>query len=604
MSFRQRLTLIFSLTVLLCVVAVAWIVFALARRALEQANDKSSAALVAQFHREFDRQKGEIAHRIESIAASDAVLHIAIASEAENANYGTYLNDARNIAQSQRLDFLEFVDDQGRIISSAQSPAKFGYKADSIPSAIPAQAFLQKQELSEGSALGLVAVRQVESAGKPFYVTGGRKIDKGFLAAIELPAGMRAMFYQDLGSGFQPDNLLDPSGRVQNSALLAPLIQQVQQRGAEENELIHWSRSAADDESVDAIPLTGLDHRVLGIFLVGNSQRSYVELRGHVRSAALIAAGAGLCLAILISGWVSKRVTRPVEQLAATARQVAAGNWEAQAPVTSSDELGELAESFNYMTQELLQQKERLVQTERVAAWRELARRLAHELKNPLFPLQLTVENLLRARTQNPEQFEEVLQESSSTLLAEIANLKTIISRFSEFSKMPHPHFENVQVNDLVQNAVRLFQAQLQMPGNPEIACKLELSTLPPLPADPDVLHRALSNLILNAMDAMPEGGVLGIRTRPANSGVSIEISDTGGGITPEECERLFTPYYTTKAHGTGLGLAVVQSIISDHGGRIYAHSQPGAGTTFTIELPLHRQGSETEPATGDATAV
>ena len=117
------------------------------------------------------------------------------------------------------------------------------------------------------------------------------------------------------------------------------------------------------------------------------------------------------------------------------------------------------------------------MQTERVAAWRELARRLAHELKNPLFPLQLTVENLVRARQQSPEQFEEVFHESSSTLLAEIANLKNIISRFSEFSKMPQPQFQRVDLNETVRNVARLFQAQLQSPGT--CAHRMQTGTRP-----------------------------------------------------------------------------------------------------------------------------
>src|SRR5437879_13326303 len=112
------------------------------------------------------------------------------------------------------------------------------------------------------------------------------------------------------------------------------------------------------------------------------------------------------------------------------------------------------------MTRELLEQRERLVQTERVAAWRELARRLAHELKNPLFPLQLTVENLLRARQQSPQAFEEMFQESTATLLAEIANLKTIIGRFSEFSKMPQPQLQEVNPNEIMQGVSRLFEAR------------------------------------------------------------------------------------------------------------------------------------------------
>jgi len=249
--------------------------------------------------------------------------------------------------------------------------------------------------------------------------------------------------------------------------------------------------------------------------------------------------------------------------------------------------LGELAESFNRMTRELLAQREHLVQAERVAAWRELARRLAHELKNPLFPLQLTVENLMRARQQSPQQFEEIFQESSATLLAEIANLKAIISRFSEFSRMPQPQLQKIQLNDIALNVVRLFQSQFRSPDRPPMECKLDLAEpMEPIAADSDLLHRALSNLVLNAMDAMPEGGTLTLRTHQNRDFSYIEVSDAGTGLLPEECERLFTPYYTSKPHGTGLGLAIVQSVISDHGGRISVRSELGKGTTFVIELP------------------
>jgi nitrogen fixation/metabolism regulation signal transduction histidine kinase len=301
----------------------------------------------------------------------------------------------------------------------------------------------------------------------------------------------------------------------------------------------------------------------------------------------LLVGGGGIFLAILLSSWAAARVTRPVEQLARAAQDVAGGQWNTQVEVRGSDEVAQLSESFNRMTAELLAQKERLVQTERVAAWRELARRLAHELKNPLFPLQLTVENLLRARTQSPEQFDEVFRESSGTLLAEISNLKAIIGRFSEFSKMPQPQLQALQVNEVVRGVAKLFQAQSEAPGREAIACKLELDeNIGRIAADPDLLHRALSNLVLNAMDAMPHGGTLTLRTAREHGNAIIEVSDTGTGMTREECERIFTPYYTSKQHGTGLGLAIVQSVVSDHGGRISVRSEPGRGTTFIIELP------------------
>jgi signal transduction histidine kinase len=171
--------------------------------------------------------------------------------------------------------------------------------------------------------------------------------------------------------------------------------------------------------------------------------------------------------------------------------------------------------------------------------------------------------------------------------LAEISNLKAIIGRFSEFSKMPQPQLQQVQVNDVIRGVAQLFRAQLEAPERARIHCELQLDQrIEPVEADPELLHRAISNLVLNAMDAMPHGGTLTLRTRSEDSKVMIDVADTGSGLTTEECERIFTPYYTSKQHGTGLGLGIVQSVVSDHGGRICVESQPGRGTTFVIELP------------------
>jgi len=588
LSFGRKLLLVFALTVFLSVGAVTWIVSAVTRRAFERANEAQTAALIAQFRREFRRRGDEVAQRVETIANSEAAIRMALAASRGAADYGAYVNEAKALADNQQLDFLEFVDKRGTILSSAQWPAKFGYKENSLPPAAPAKgAFLRQEELPDGAALGLSAIREVEVGDKPLWVIGGRRLDKEFLGSLELPSGMRAMLYGNLATGFSPQLLVEASSSVRQPEKLAPLIEQVQQQRQEVSTLLHWSEDAADDESIHAIPLSGQDEQLLGVLLVGNTRRPYVELRNRIRSAALLAGSVGIVLAILFSGWAASRVTRPVEQLAGAAREVAAGNWNTRVPVNSADELGALAESFNRMTQELLQQREQLVQSERVAAWRELARRLAHELKNPLFPLQLTVENLVRAREQSAEQFDEVFRESSSTLLAEIANLKAIISRFSEFSRMPQPQFQRVQLNEIVQNVARLLQAQLRSQESAIIECRLELAgALEPLAADADLLHRAFSNLALNAMDAMPQGGTLTLRTRQNRDRITVEIADTGAGLTAEECERLFTPYYTSKPHGTGLGLAIVQSVISDHGGRISVRSEPGHGTTFMIELP------------------
>jgi nitrogen fixation/metabolism regulation signal transduction histidine kinase len=243
---------------------------------------------------------------------------------------------------------------------------------------------------------------------------------------------------------------------------LGGLVEKVLRTGVDATQIVHWSTDPADDETVHALPLKGLDDHLLGVLLITDSRRGYVELKQHIQSAALLVGGLGILLAVIFSSWAASRVTRPVEYLARAAQDVAAGNLNTQVQVSSSDEIGQLAEAFNQMTRDLIEQKDRLVQSERVAAWRELARKLAHELKNPLFPLQLTVENLVRAREQNPTMFDEIFRESAITLLAEISNLKNIIARFSEFSKMPQPQFQRVRMAELVDGVLRRTPSRVQ----------------------------------------------------------------------------------------------------------------------------------------------
>ena len=606
MIFRRKLLAVFALTVFLSVAAVAVMVLVVTRRAFEKNEDQRTSALLAQFQREFNRQGEDIARRVESIASSEPIGRMATSSSG-TADSAGYFDLAKTLAESRQLDFLDVVDSRGIIISSAQTPARFGYPEnafESLSASAQQGSFLMQQELPDSTALALLAVRTSRVGDTPIYVIGGRRLDKNFLSTLDLPADMRALLYLNRGDRFSRELLLDPAGSTSHGTHPAEkfesLISAVKQSNQEMTFKIPWSSDQADDELFRAIPLRGVgkDHPLLGILLIGTSQRSYVELKRHIGASALLVGGGGIVLAILLSSWSAARVTRPVVQLAQAAQDVAAGDWNTRVEVHGDDELAQLADSFNRMTSELQSHRERLVQAERVAAWRELARRLAHELKNPLFPLQLTVENLLRARQQGADQFDEIFRESAQTLLAEISNLKSIIQRFSEFSKMPQPQLQGVQVNEVLRGVAQLYQAQLQAPGRTPIACVLQLDEkVGSIAADPDLLHRAISNLVLNAMDAMPNGGTLALRSRSNDGHVTIEVADTGTGLTREECERIFTPYYTSKQHGTGLGLAIVQSVVSDHRGRISVKSEPGHGTTFVIELPINETAVPQEPA-------
>lgn len=597
MSFRRRLLLLFALTVVVSVAAVTGIVSVMARRAFDRANDERTAALVAQFHREFSRRGEDVSRRLQATAAAAAAGRMALAASQDSPNYNSFLDDAQLLAETQRLDFLEFADNRGTIISSAQWPAKFGYQEPLATHNPPSMPFLKEEETPSGAALGLLAVYSMAAGDRKVFIIGGTRLDSRFLSSLDLPAGMRVMLYENVTSakGFSPDRLITAGDPIPNAQALASLVQKLQSSPQESSAIINWSSGSA--ESVTAFPLTGESNQLLGVLLIASSRQIYTELSGEIRSAALIASSAGLLLAVVLSSIAAVRVTKPVEELAQAAREVAAGNLEAHVTAHTQDELGVLADSFNHMTRDLMDHRERLVQAERVAAWRELARRLAHELKNPLFPLQLTVENLLRSREQSPQEFEETFRESASTLLSEIANLKNIINRFSDFSKMPQPQLQNVSLAELISGVVKVYQQQLQ---KSKIACRTEFAGVDAIAADPDLLHRALSNLVLNAIDAMPDGGTLTLRTSRTQDSARLEVSDTGAGLSPEECSRLFTPYYTSKSHGTGLGLAVVQSIVSDHGGRISVNSQPGQGATFIIELPISRD----QRITADGTHV
>lgn len=595
MTFRAKLFWIFTLTLILSVGLIGAGVTVESRKAFDESNQQHTDALVQQFQREYNQRGQEVVRRVKGIAEAEGTVRMAIYLASPSADPSIYVDDARGTSQSYHLDVLDFVGNNGAIISSAENHARFGYKMDWLTQPMDGKpvdwtaqgSFLMRIDTQNGPAIALMAVSTVRVGDRNLYVVGGEELGKEFLASLVLPSGMRALLYLNLDPSFQTANLVDETGPVDEAQRFAPIIEKEQAKASELKYRIDWTSNPATGEVFHALPLGGRQNELLGVLLVGSSQREVVILERRIRVLAISVAIIGVLIGLLLSWWGAARVTRPLRKLADAAHEVSSGNWSTRVDVRGGGEVKQLSRAFNQMTEQLVEQRERLLQAERVAAWREVARRLAHEMKNPLFPLQTTVENLRRAKESNSNQFEEVFRESTGIMLSEIENLKAIVGRFSDFAKMPQPELGTVNLNEIVRNVVRLFEAQFGAVGRPPITPELHLEEeLPAIQADPALLHRAVENLVLNAMDAMPAGGVLMLRTTHENGHVDLEVSDTGTGLTPEECDRLFTPYYTTKQHGTGLGLAIVQSVVSDHGGRISVESETGVGTSFHVELP------------------
>jgi two-component system, NtrC family, nitrogen regulation sensor histidine kinase NtrY len=379
--------------------------------------------------------------------------------------------------------------------------------------------------------------------------------------------------------------LLDAIARVGGAVLI------LESEGRE----IRFPKKAPEDVSLR--PAGAVDLAALG----GGKDKSRIRVQVDVsrldraQERFLWISGGWLVFALagaLVAGaWLSRRVTDPIVELAQAAAAIGAGDLDVQVPAGSDDEVGVLVGAFNEMVGEIKDSRDRLARAERVAAWREAARRIAHEIKNPLFPMQVAMETLRKAfRTQHKE-LGTIVEESTKVVLDEIKSLSRMVSEFSEFARLPKPKLDSVDALEILEHASSLWGAA---PNGIRIELdrdRIRARPLPPAHADRDQMARAVGNLVKNAIEAIGDrGGHVKLDAREARrtgrAGVLLEVSDDGPGMTTEVREKLFAPYFTTKPDGTGLGLSIVERIVSEHEGAIDVETAPGAGTTFKVWLP------------------
>jgi signal transduction histidine kinase len=351
------------------------------------------------------------------------------------------------------------------------------------------------------------------------------------------------------------------------------------------------SPPVARDIAQAGCTLTDSTGTTLPIF-VSKPKRELVENLGRIDQTVLFAwltfTGASLVIAVLLA----RSLGRPIAELASEARKVARGEAR-PLRVQGAGEITELAEAFDKMLEDLAATRSRLAATSRVAAWREVARRVAHEVNNPLAPIRAAVETLRRLRARNDPEFDAYFDEATRTVLDEVHRISTIVTEFTRFARLPAPKPQEVQLVEVARQVVRLHEA------GTKAAMRVVVEHPPDaVRADRDQIVQVLTNLVQNALDAVSDKKELGevclTIDVTGQTHVSVTVSDNGPGIAPEIVGRLFEPYATTKAHGTGLGLAIAQRIAIEHDGELsYVAAEPRGGAAFRLVLPVEGPRAE-----------
>ena len=515
------------------------------------------------------------------------------------------------------------------------------------------EAHIQLRNIPQQSDLGLQFVVQARESGEWGFVTGGYRLQTWLettptsIQSDEHPIFLVGKPQKSETAGFSPESQAMESEKwlpLNNAARHVPLnnrsqllsgSQLRQKVTLEESEEIEGSTYTTSRITpfTSAFARTGETPPV--DLIVAYSHVRQMKWQQQLILTLLLSGAVGLALVYLISYIISRRITRPIATLREGVNHIAAGNLDHRVLIRSHNEIGQLADGFNRMARDLKLSLEERMAAERAATWRDVARQVAHEIKNPLFPIRLSVENLQQAKSK-PEVFEQIFRECTDTVIEEVDRIGKLIDEFHQFARMPKPQRKFSQLNDIVKSILTLYTGgqvptldqengttatisgdEDSVPSNaPEkfwleniskIKVETELSPLPQLLLDPEQIAQALGNLLKNAIEAMPDGGMLKVKTHftpnpPQNNAnseddgtintdthgtVSLEIQDTGHGMSDETMANLFVPYYTTKAEtdGTGLGIPIVRRIIDDHGARIDFQSTENVGTTVCIHF-------------------
>lgn len=542
---------------------------------------------LAEFDASIRREGDDVREALESLAAAIA------ADRSRPAPGQPGMRDyAGRLLEISGLDCLVILDPAGITLSSGQAPGRAG-QVDPVKRDLGGAAASIVEDAIDpgvGRALTLQARQALPAYGPGTQLVGGRLLDAGFLQRLSPGGAVKALLLDRDGgivAASRPDDPLPAPAEV------AARLRRAGEGGADQSIGEIADRGVAF--SYRARLLRTADGMVLGALVAAVSLERFERLSGSLGRAALGVMAVGGVTSLLVGLALARGVTRPLRRLEEMTGRIARDRYEPVPEVDGPGEVGDLVRAFNRMAEALRDSRERLRLAERRSAAEEVARRVAHEIRNPLAPIALTLEGLRRTREVRPAEFDAAFEAAIETIQEEIRRMRRVLDDFSRFGRLPAPQPRLTDLNRLVESVLRLYRDDRSAV---RIVAELDPG-LPPLPIDPDLFGEVINNLVGNALQAVGDSpGVVTVTTRSAGGAAEMAVHDSGPGLSDEARLRLFEPYFSTRPGGTGLGLSIARRIVLDHGGAIEADNDPGGGARILVRLPIAGAASpEADPA-------
>ena len=543
MTFRTRLLAGFGVAVLVPLAVFGLGIRRELSRRLTATSEARVAALVSAIHADLDRESESVAHRLGALKVALGADNRFRAAALQGSDRAYVLDYAGVAMRLAGLDFLHIVDEEGRVVSSGH----FRNEYDQVVT-VPQGTSLMRARAAEAPFLALVRPDSLRLSGRTLLIVGGIRVDSAFLARVTT-ADLTVAVRLPSDSATSPP---DSSGTIVGELTL-PFL---------------------DAEAGGAA--TAGQARVVVTHTTDLLDTLRNGLNVWFAGAALVT----LLVALLLASWLSTRISRPLTALAEKTAAIELDRLDVVFESGRSDEVGALSRLLGAMTERLKAGAVRLREMERRVAMGDLARQVNHDVKNGLAPLRNVLRHLAQVAQETPDRLPTVFAERQGTLESSIAYLENLAANYARL--YPPSDRRPTDVNAVVRETLRHVSAT-------DVAeLKTELPDgLPPVRADALVLRRVIENLIGNAVDSL-EGkpGTVTVATSWKGRKVRIAVGDTGRGMTQPELDKAFDDFYTTKTGGTGLGLSIVRRLVLDSDGALNVETEPGKGSTFTVELP------------------